>query len=71
MGEYRVNLVIQIILSVPWKNALKASTKPAVIHEDTVLTWQEFWERSNRLANALIKLGLKKEIGFRYSYRIV
>jgi long-chain acyl-CoA synthetase len=47
-------------ISTMRKNALKAPTKPAVIHEDTVLTWQEFWERSNRLANALIKLGLKK-----------
>lgn len=41
-------------------NFVKAPTNPAVKFEDVTLSWQDFWERSNRLGNALIKLGLKK-----------
>jgi long-chain acyl-CoA synthetase len=41
-------------------NALKRPKNLAVLFEDNSLTWSEFWERSNRLANAYIKLGLKK-----------
>jgi len=42
-------------------NILKNPEKPAVICEDVMLTWRQVWERSNRLANAFIRLGLKKE----------
>lgn len=42
-------------------NVMKNPGSPAVICEDVTLTWAEVWERSNRFANAYIKLGLKKQ----------
>jgi long-chain acyl-CoA synthetase len=41
-------------------NVVKNPDKPAVICEDVMLTWKQMWERSNRLANAYIRMGLKK-----------
>jgi long-chain acyl-CoA synthetase len=41
-------------------NAKKYSKKNAIIFEDEKLTWEELWERSNRLANGYISLGLRK-----------
>ncbi|MGY8524307.1 long-chain-fatty-acid--CoA ligase [Paracidovorax citrulli] len=44
---------------------------PAVIFEDRVMTFQKLEERSNRLANALLDLGLKKgdRVAFQMSNR--
>ncbi|MFC1981237.1 AMP-binding protein [Chloroflexota bacterium] len=39
--------------------ALYYRSKPAVVYEDKILSFTEVDERANRLANALIKLGLK------------
>lgn len=47
-------------LSTMRSNVAKAPANPAVMLEETTLSWMEFWERSNRLGNALIKLGLTK-----------
>jgi len=41
-------------------NVVKNPRNPAVMYEETVISWAELWERSNRLGNALKKLGLKK-----------
>ncbi len=42
------------------RNARKFPAKTAIVHEDTRLTYREFNERVNRLANALLKKGLNK-----------
>jgi long-chain acyl-CoA synthetase len=39
---------------------MKRFHDPAIMCEDHVLTWGDFWERSNRLANAYTRLGLVK-----------
>lgn len=41
-------------------NAGKRPKNLAVLFEDNELTWAEFWDRSNRLANAYLKLNMKK-----------
>jgi len=41
-------------------NAGKRPKNLAVLFEDDELTWAEFWDRSNRLANAYLKLNMKK-----------
>jgi acyl-CoA synthetase (AMP-forming)/AMP-acid ligase II len=42
------------------RNAIKFPAKTAIVHEDIRLTFKEFNERVNRLANALLKKGLNK-----------
>ncbi|HQM80249.1 MAG TPA: AMP-binding protein, partial [Syntrophorhabdaceae bacterium] len=42
------------------RNAGKFPNKTAIVHEDTRLTFREFNERVNGLANALLKKGLNK-----------
>lgn len=41
-------------------NAGKRPKNLAVLFEDNTLSWSEFWDRCNRLANAYLKLGLKE-----------
>ncbi|MGC8658061.1 MAG: AMP-binding protein, partial [Desulfomonilaceae bacterium] len=41
-------------------NAYKRPDNVAVLFEDMKLTWAQFWSRCKRLANAYLKLGLKK-----------
>lgn len=48
------------ILSTMRMNVVRRPYSPAVMLGDITLSWAEFWERSSRLGNALIKLGLKK-----------
>lgn len=42
------------------RNARKFPEKLALINEKGYITYRELNERSNRLANALLRLGLKK-----------
>jgi acyl-CoA synthetase (AMP-forming)/AMP-acid ligase II len=53
------------------RNARHMPDRPAVIFEDRVTTFRELDERSNRLANALLGLGLRKgdRVAFQMSNR--
>jgi len=48
-----------------FEQTVKASPdKPAIICGDEIVTFKEINERVNQLANALVDLGLKEEIGY-------
>ena len=53
------------------RNATYLPDHPAVIFEDRVTTFRELEARSNRLANALLGLGLRKgdRVAFQMSNR--
>ncbi|MBO9512671.1 MAG: AMP-binding protein [Variovorax sp.] len=53
------------------RNAIYFPDQPAVIFEDRVMTFRQLEERSNRLANALLGLGLRKgdRVAFQMSNR--
>jgi non-ribosomal peptide synthetase component E (peptide arylation enzyme) len=40
-------------------HAARQPDHPAIVDGDTVLSWQAFFERRNRLAHGLTRLGLK------------
>lgn len=53
-GSYSNNILSSIQM-----NAAKNPDLPAFICENRSFSWAEMWERTNRLANGLISLGLK------------
>lgn len=49
-----------VVADIPRRSAYRYPDKPALIYRDITLTYRQLEEESNRVANALIDLGLQK-----------